>query len=396
MVRSVRGFSGVQGDPGAGRAGAIGTARDAMRSAYASAGHGGTAGAVASILVPADFAKGRAYASAREAAMMEPDQAVEQAALLGFAAGLGRLALLAGAPAPDAAPNQDDDELCGTIAERLIRSRDRVLQIGLGHFLTSPEKQLQLIWSARWVQLAFPTVEVGAKLAASLIGTSMRGVDPETCRPPWRAFAIRVPAGLLHLQRGSGELDQVHTIQVATDAGQRWAIFVQAGFVSAWVRGLTTQDLLTDARWEDDEENADHSADYNAGIDEIDERNLLMARRLVRSLVIWLADPERRSAARQPPPSPKARRARRARGEAERAFSPDRYVVSAPVQIDCRPHLAAYSCGTARTLHVRSIVRGHFKPRLGARLGRNVWVEPYERGPKDAPLAIRIHVAEEP
>lgn len=66
------------------------------------------------------------------------------------------------------------------------------------------------------------------------------------------------------------------------------------------------------------------------------------------------------------------------------------------VRVDCRPAVAGYlsgARGSAPTVQV--LVRGHWK-RVACGAGRAdrrwVAVEPYWRGPEDAPLALRAHV----
>jgi hypothetical protein len=61
--------------------------------------------------------------------------------------------------------------------------------------------------------------------------------------------------------------------------------------------------------------------------------------------------------------------------------------------LDCRPAVHRYMGGSASAPPaVQSIVRGHFKRQVVgiSRAGRRViWIEPYWRGPEDAPILAR-------
>ena len=67
--------------------------------------------------------------------------------------------------------------------------------------------------------------------------------------------------------------------------------------------------------------------------------------------------------------------------------------VGKPISVNATSAVVAYVAGQKRGLpSVQSLVRGHYKRQvLGAgRTGRKViWVEPYWRGPEDAPILAR-------
>lgn len=74
------------------------------------------------------------------------------------------------------------------------------------------------------------------------------------------------------------------------------------------------------------------------------------------------------------------------------------FQLTRPVNVDCREEVRAWArsdtAGDPRTLTVRSHVRGHYKrqphgPRSSLR--KWIYVPPHQRGPDDAPLAVRIH-----
>lgn len=55
--------------------------------------------------------------------------------------------------------------------------------------------------AGRWAASGFPTVTLGHRTAAAFCGTKMRASDAaEFVKPPWPAFCIRLPSGLLTIE----------------------------------------------------------------------------------------------------------------------------------------------------------------------------------------------------
>jgi hypothetical protein len=80
---------------------------------------------------------------------------------------------------------------------------------------------------------------------------------------------------------------------------------------------------------------------------------------------------------------------------ADRGREPKSWVfrLSRDVKIDCREWVrGASERGDKRMMTIQSLVRGHWKPKLSEKLGRPVHIEPYWRGPEDAPIAVRSHI----
>jgi hypothetical protein len=72
------------------------------------------------------------------------------------------------------------------------------------------------------------------------------------------------------------------------------------------------------------------------------------------------------------------------------------YKVTRPVVVDCREWLRSLSLGKTRKLMTVQIpVRGHWKNQRcgpGGTERKFIHIEPYWRGPEDAPIAVRSHV----
>ena len=67
--------------------------------------------------------------------------------------------------------------------------------------------------------------------------------------------------------------------------------------------------------------------------------------------------------------------------------------IGRPVRVDMRPHIQSYIHGTKRSApSLQVMVRGHYKRQVVGVLGSGrkvIWVQPYWRGPEDAPILVR-------
>jgi hypothetical protein len=68
--------------------------------------------------------------------------------------------------------------------------------------------------------------------------------------------------------------------------------------------------------------------------------------------------------------------------------------VGHPVKHDFREHVRSFARGERDKLSVQSLISGHYKmqpygPQRSLR--KLIWLEPYWRGPEDAPIPIRPH-----
>lgn len=77
--------------------------------------------------------------------------------------------------------------------------------------------------AGRWAMAGFPTVTMGHKTAAALCATKMRAEDAVAfVRPPWPAFCIRLPNGLLTINE-DGTLRDAELLFVAAVDPVEWA-----------------------------------------------------------------------------------------------------------------------------------------------------------------------------
>lgn len=267
----------------------------------------------------------------------------------------------------------------------------------------SPQGSFMVLWACRWRSLAFPSVEIhDPKLAASLICTSAGPDAAEHFEPPWDAFLLRLPEGAFMVPRASdGQLENLYAVRVMrmrlAEGGERWTISGSGPTTQWWTRGMTRSGMLDDAGMPDLGHHGDEALGFSLPLDDEDGRIMVATRRLVRNVVLWMTDPERRRAAEHRP-SRKAQRAR-AHARGERVAPLSRYVMTAPVRIDARPAVQAFLRGDRSSPAVRSLVRGFWRRQVhgqGRALRRLQWIDPYWRGGEALPIAVRTHVAGPP
>lgn len=74
--------------------------------------------------------------------------------------------------------------------------------------------------ASRWAMCGFPTITIGHKTAAALCATKMRPEDAvEFVRPPWPAFCIRLPNGLLSISDNGLPRDAQVLVVTALEPG---------------------------------------------------------------------------------------------------------------------------------------------------------------------------------
>lgn len=264
----------------------------------------------------------------------------------------------------------------------------------------SPQGMLSVLWATRWRSLAFPCVELqDPKLAASLACTAA-GPDADAAfAMPWDAFLIRLPATALmvpSLAPGQGDesVQEIRVQRMVINGVEQWCIAASSPTCQWWTRGIPRAGMLDDDGLPDDPN--DYDGFFSLPLEDEDKRVMQVVRRIVRNVVLWIADPTRRAEARHVP-SRKAQRARaHARGGATTPLT--RYVLTAPVRIDARKAVRAFLSGDRASPHVRGLVRGHWRNQAhgpGRALRTLRWIEPFWRGGDELPIAVRSHVVSE-
>lgn len=254
------------------------------------------------------------------------------------------------------------------------------------------------LFAAAWADVAYPKIITTHRYAAALMCTK---IDPSIAvdiRPPWKAFAIAVPNGLL--VSGDREYDTIAVLLAPDDecngiialpgvpgTARAKVVMVVAGgggHLCMNVIGSTIENGLFNEPAE--------FLTYDRKVPSAAEgkrRILLCARRLVVGMLVALQAREFAEESRQQ----RQASVRRKGAPAHRII----FVRPASVAIDCRPAIREYleGAGTPGESPIfQTMVRGHYKRQVcgvGRVDRRVIWIEPYWRGPEEAEILVRPH-----
>ena len=262
--------------------------------------------------------------------------------------------------------------------------------------------QLQMVFSALWVQGGMPKIVMGHKLAARLMASKADGEVLRTrAEAPFEAYMIELPNDLLYSD--TGEIGAITVLRYELmlqdrDHGWAWLATDRAGYtIGGWGLGLEdlqSHDAMTESA-------SRVPADLPRGrtmlqISDNESRLWGVIGRLIVGTNIYMASgtAERRmqkttfhrrgTASQRPPVRPV-------------------YKLMRDVTIDLRGDVQRYIRGETeevdagaerRHVGVRFRVRGHYKmqpygPRSSLR--KLIHREPYWVGDEDAPVAVRSH-----
>jgi hypothetical protein len=231
-----------------------------------------------------------------------------------------------------------------------------------------------------WLESAFPVVEVGHKLAASLMCTVLPQSCAEDLTPPWRCFSIHVPDGLL------------------PDTTDVLMLFAREGtslqFWSLGTRGLQMSSYPSVAAMISELGDDPTDWDWNGSFLDDDDRKracrqTLLVMRLCIGVLVEMQHPDLQ---RQHAQGPRHRDGIGRHGEpASWVFRPTR-----AVKVDVRDAVRSFASGQRHgKLSLQHLVRGHHKRQACGPSGSErkwIHIEPYWRGDEDAPIAQRQHV----
>lgn len=251
-------------------------------------------------------------------------------------------------------------------------------------------QQLQFVLGARWAVNAFPQVTIGAKHAAALAATRYPDDVLDEVRAPFSAWLIEVPPDLILMTDNDGRQTHVARILTGWDPVMKWSfIAYSAGSppvaLNRW--GYTPSQLV-----DQDQPFGERGLLFPLNVSDLDERAVTIIGRLIIGVALEMAEGSHvASAPRGPVPPWKPRR--RKRGAPN--ITPRTYVLKADIKVDVRPVLREFMLGKRGTAPaVQHVVKGHWKLQPygpGNSQRKLIWVQPYWRGPEDAPIAVRSY-----
>lgn len=268
----------------------------------------------------------------------------------------------------------------------------------LAQELLVPSQQLAHILSARWCDQGFPQIVIGHKYAAALLATQLSKDVVQRVQPPWRAFFIELPSGLLQIRDDTNnkdvDLTGVLVGQLDNTAGDpRWGFFaITETQVTLWKHGATAEQLLLG-----DIENVYENASFLLPFSSLDERCNALLGRLILNVCLAMSDPDNVT---PPKEDKKGKRAKGGNKRKEKEPTVRTYKLGATPQVDCRAQVREYlqTGKISGTVTVQSMVSGHWKHQAYGpqrSLRKNIWVSPYWRGPEDAPILVKPKVLKE-
>jgi len=261
------------------------------------------------------------------------------------------------------------------------------------NFLFLPMEQISMFWAARWADQAFPVFQMGHKYAAALMATSVT-VEEDSIRPPFKAFLIDVPLGLLAIEdSGDGKLyDVKHVLAhwIKNHEGEMvWSyVALTTGRVTIWQHGASTKRLLEGVHIDPEREWSSYS--FGMAVGDRDERANHLIQRLMLNTCLAVSSPNSMKAiGKTSKMSP-----RDVRASQEPLVRT--YQVGKPITLDCRDAVRDYLAGQkpGKKLSVQVLVAGHWKNQHHGpknTLRKIIWIEPYWRGPEDGPILTRPH-----
>lgn len=239
-----------------------------------------------------------------------------------------------------------------------------------------------LILNARgWAACGFPRLVLDDKLAASLCATHLNAEALADIKLPWSTFVVQPPPGLIFIEGHSALFAVIRSL--ANGKVGMYAVLSNSTSISSsgitWAE-LCEPDFLASIEYH-------HPKDDNIAMSPDMASGTAVLARLCANAIVEMETLPTRSW-QSPSCAPK-----RKRGE-PKCWT---FRLSRRVVIDCRNAVRAATRGGGAVPSVQVLVRGHRKRQPfgpGREMRRWIHVEPYWRGPEDAPIAVREHLLE--
>lgn len=295
----------------------------------------------------------------------------------------------------------EDQEIRASGINAYMRTLPSDRQWELKMILDTVDGGMAIMGNARWADQAFPVIRMGHRYAAALMSTKIPKLD---IRPPWKAFVIEVPEGLLWSSDEDGTRCPIVLIKcwyhknLTADGGLRDALSFTAISLPGGDKSPPTlqrycqsiEELQSGEIQEDVHD--DLRSAFAIDLDDGDERTLAALTRLVLNSCLAMSNPEDvKPMGKHPTGWTKG--PGRSDEPLLRAF-----MLGRDVKVDCRPALKDYLDGRKRSLMtVQFLVRGHWRNQAfgeGLQQRKSIWIEPHWKGPEDALILSRGHQLE--
>lgn len=245
--------------------------------------------------------------------------------------------------------------------------------------------------AVKWVDCGCPRLLIDDKFAALMISTDVKSDDD--IQPPYDAFEMRVPKGLL-LPKGGGDITFIQVFRCKIFGEYLWSYRAVAANVERVAHTEFEHPTVTyrrvlvkskDLRYINEDEAAKYKTTRNSHESLLTE----CIGKLIASTCVALSDPD----------MVRERKTSKGRGCKTKRLSgaPNvrEFVVGKPVKIDCRQAVRDYiagETGKGNKLTVQTLVRGHWRNQahgVGRQLRKMIHIEPFWRGPEDAKILTK-------
>jgi hypothetical protein len=251
-----------------------------------------------------------------------------------------------------------------------------------GAALMLPAIQIRYMFAARWYEQTLPRVVwADSNFPEMLMATKADAAVESLVRPPWRAFVIDLPKGLLTTPSPfvPGRVDElvhvlVHVVDDDKD-GLTWNFLIEGrDGCDMWRHGLSTEQLLK-------LEHLTMNPEFCLDLTEEDKRILVLVGRLIVGVCLTLSDPKKVREA-------KRTKKRKSAGKKRSSSMPmtRNFVVGEPIKLRCRDTLKEWvEKGDRKGVspNVQTLVRGHWRMQPHGpqnSLRKLIHIEPFWRG----------------
>lgn len=287
---------------------------------------------------------------------------------------------------------RDDDADAAECIIKLLQSEGTELGAAIALSMFTPPGDVVTIGSLRWAQEGFPQVAMGHKYAAALASTVVPEDMYEFVKSPWRAWVLLAPNDMIFIKDdNTGRLVDVRYILVVRPKykngqhGWFYCAFTDSS-VTLWRNAPNLNEFMVEHCtnvWE--------GCTFILDMEDVDQRAHSLIANLIASACLAMSDPANIKA---PRPSKPGSRSKSKRTSSELPLIRT-YTVGQPIQLDVRQQVRDFSRGSRGGMPtVQSRVRGHWKMQAygpGRTLRKPIQVDPYTRGPEDAPVKLRSH-----
>lgn len=252
-----------------------------------------------------------------------------------------------------------------------------------------------ILLSGRWALSAFPVFQLTHRLAATLMATTISEDALEGVRSPFYAVTVKLPPDLIYIADKDERPESAILLTFSSypiKGETRWSYCLSTNPVpieapedrarkdglSVWAFHIPQSEIL----------NNDLPRTWNTlPRSSMDDRADALARRLMLGLCLWCSDPKNLGEPQRPSKSASRQRGRQP-GEL-----PDfkTWFLGKDISLDARviEAVRGFSREGGSSPKVQSLVSGHWKQQAhgpGRTERKLIHVEPYWRGPLDAPI----------